>query len=102
MSFRIKELRKSRGWTQDHLAEVIGVGKSHVSEMESGKKNPSVPVMEKIAEVFGLHITEIFSASEDTSLAEYLARFDRLSPEGRRKLVEYAELLALQEDQASR
>lgn len=103
MAFRIKELRKQRGWTQEHLAALIGRTKGHVSEMESGKKNPSSPLMDKMAEVFGVSVTDLFmqDPAADPDLAGLYARIDRLSEEGRKKLTDYAELLELQQRQAS-
>ena len=43
---RLRELRKKKRETQDDLALVLGVGKSHVSEMERGNRTTTA---EKIA-----------------------------------------------------
>lgn len=46
----IKYWRKKRGISQKDLAEIIGISKSYISDIESHKKLPSFNVLYKIAE----------------------------------------------------
>jgi len=80
MKIRLKELRKMRGLTQDQLGDLIGAAKSHISEMESGKKNPSGPMLERIATVFGLRVSEVFDEG-DKDLSGLIRDYEALSPE---------------------
>jgi len=41
---RIKEARIRKGLTQEQLAEIVGIGSSHMSHIESGKTVPSFDV----------------------------------------------------------
>lgn len=41
---RIKQKRIEKGFTQEKLSEMIGVGASHMSHLESGKTVPSMEV----------------------------------------------------------
>ncbi len=41
--------REYRGFTQERLAEVTKVGKSHISQLEMGKKQPSPAVLKRLA-----------------------------------------------------
>lgn len=52
----LQERRESRGMTQQVLAEKIGVTQMAVSFFESGKKIPSVAVLEKMADALGCSI----------------------------------------------
>jgi len=91
MKIRLKELRKSRDWTQDFLAEKLGVSKSHVSEMETGKKNPSAPMLDKIAKTFSLKVPELFEASgADTDAAIVAALMQGMTAEERQLVVRLA------------
>lgn len=53
MNERIKELRRSLGLTQDEFGGRIGITKSSVSTMESGRSNPSEQTLRSIVREFG-------------------------------------------------
>lgn len=54
MNARIKELRKANGLSQEAFAARIGITKSSVSLIESGKNNPSEQTVLLICERFGV------------------------------------------------
>ena len=60
MKNRLKVLRAERNWSQQALAEELGVSRQSVNAIETGRYDPSLPLAFKIAEVFGLAIEEIF------------------------------------------
>jgi transcriptional regulator with XRE-family HTH domain len=47
------------------LSKDLGVSVSHLSEVEKGKKNPSLKLIEKYAKVFDIKPSAIMSFSED-------------------------------------
>lgn len=55
----IKELREKNGLTQSELAEKLFVSDKAVSKWENGKGYPDVSLLEPIANVFGISITEL-------------------------------------------
>ncbi len=55
----IKTLKKRReilGVTQEHLAELSGVGLRTLKALESGKSNPTFETLNKLAEVLGMEL----------------------------------------------
>ena len=60
---RIKEIRKSKGLTQEQLSEMIDIETSSLSGIESGRFYPSLHVLEKIANVFDVELIEFFKFS---------------------------------------
>ena len=58
---RIKEERKKRGLTQEKLAELSGVSNTFISFIESGNKNASLKTIKKIADVFQISLSDLFS-----------------------------------------
>ena len=46
---RIRELRKQRGWRQIDLAEHAGVNENYISDLETGKKEVCVRMIQKLA-----------------------------------------------------
>ncbi len=61
MNNRLKVLRAERDWSQQDLADRLGVSRQSVNAIEKGRYDPSLPLAFSIAEVFGLQIEEIFS-----------------------------------------
>jgi len=49
---KVKLLRNRRGLNQDDLAEVLGLSRSQISNLESGRRNLSVKQLEKLCEYF--------------------------------------------------
>ena len=54
---QLKTLRKEQGMTQEHLAELVGTKKSNISRLESGRYNPSLDFLIKVANGLGKQIT---------------------------------------------
>nr|WP_298931978.1 helix-turn-helix transcriptional regulator [uncultured Erythrobacter sp.] len=61
MNNRLKVLRAERDWSQQDLAERLGVSRQSVNAIEKGRYDPSLPLAFTISETFELPIEEIFS-----------------------------------------
>jgi len=57
---RIRRLRKQRGWNQDDLAAHTGFGRTFISDVERGQKNPSLRSVEIFALAFDLTLSQFF------------------------------------------
>jgi len=60
MKNRLRVLRAEREWSQQDLAERLGVSRQSVNAIETGKYDPSLPLAFRIADLFGLAIEAIF------------------------------------------
>ena len=60
MRNRLRVLRAEREWSQQELADALGVSRQSVNAIETGKYDPSLPLAFRIADVFGLTIEQIF------------------------------------------
>ncbi|NCP19662.1 MAG: helix-turn-helix transcriptional regulator [Erythrobacter sp.] len=65
MKNRLKVLRAERNWSQQALAEELGVSRQSVNAIETGRYDPSLPLAFQIADVFGLTIEDIFIHEKD-------------------------------------
>lgn len=65
---KIKKLRFEKKWSQDKLAEKVGVGRQYISRYETGKISPNAENLQKLAEVFGVSIDYLLS-NETKNLA---------------------------------
>ncbi len=58
---RVKEFRNTRGWTQQQLAEAVGVSRQSINSIERNRYVPSLPLALTFARVFGCSTDEIFT-----------------------------------------
>lgn len=52
----VKERRKLLNITQETLADMSGVGLRTLKQLESGKGNPTIITLEKVADVLGMQL----------------------------------------------
>mgnify|MGYP006055902811 CR=1 FL=1 len=60
MKNRLKVLRAERNWSQQDLADRLGVSRQSVNAIETGRFDPSLPLAFRVAEVFEAKIEDIF------------------------------------------
>ena len=58
---KIKKLRNEKGWSQEALAHKAGIDRTYLPGIESGKRNVSIVVIEKLAKAFKVDLTEIMN-----------------------------------------
>ena len=77
----IKQHRKSKGITQDKLAELLGVSVMSVRRWEWGERNPDICIMPKLANTLSTSVSELMclqdntkkeSIDEDSELKEHI------------------------------
>ena len=61
---KIREYRENRGMKQAELAELVGVRRETIVNLEKGRYNPSLKLAMDIAKVFHVTVEEIFSYTE--------------------------------------
>lgn len=65
---KIKEYREMRNMKQSDLAELVGVRRETIVNLERGKYNPSLKLAMDIAKVFHVTVEELFTYVDDQSL----------------------------------
>lgn len=98
---RLVELRKEHGMTQDDLAHKLGMTRSAICNYEKGIREPSFEILEVVADIFNVSISDLLDESEASRLVmlyagrgqELVDAFYALNEEGQNKLIEYANLL---------
>jgi putative transcriptional regulator len=58
---RVKELRMARGWTQQELADAVGVSRQSINSIERERYVPSLLLALTFARVFRCTTDEIFT-----------------------------------------
>jgi transcriptional regulator with XRE-family HTH domain len=68
---KIKLIRTNKNLSQKELALSIGIDQAQYSRMESGKVEPTLSSLEKIAEALGIKIAELFGEEQPTDINSY-------------------------------
>ncbi|EIT84878.1 XRE family transcriptional regulator [Fictibacillus macauensis ZFHKF-1] len=61
----VSQYRKQQGYSQDKLAELLGVSRQTIISIEKGKYNPSLPLAMMIANVFQTTVESMFTLEAD-------------------------------------
>jgi transcriptional regulator with XRE-family HTH domain len=56
----IRRLREKKGWSQAKLGVLAGTGPSGISQIETGRRNPSAATLERIAKALGVEVRDLF------------------------------------------
>jgi DNA-binding XRE family transcriptional regulator len=56
---RIKKIRKAKSVTQDQLAELAGLNRTHLYRLESGKQSMTLRTLKNIADALGVKVQEL-------------------------------------------
>ena len=63
---RIKELRQANGVKQSELAKAINVSQATMSEYETGKYEPDIPTLKRIADFFSVSVDYVIGGARIT------------------------------------
>jgi len=59
IGMKIQRLREKRGLTQEALAKKTGLSRGYLARLESGRHDPSLSTLEKIAKALGVKTWEL-------------------------------------------
>lgn len=60
MKSRLRVLRAGRGWTQERLADAVGVSRQAINALETERHDPSLELAYRVAAAFGLPVEQVF------------------------------------------
>jgi transcriptional regulator with XRE-family HTH domain len=98
---RVARARRDRGWTQERLAEAIGIEAVTMSRWETGDRALSISTLADVARVLGVRLGDLLDADRPlpaprhgAEQTELLRVFGRLPPARRELLLRLAHELA--------
>lgn len=95
---KLKMLRKAKGYTQQDVADAVGITRATIGGYEIGRRQPRLPDLQKIADFYGVGLDYFGIASTD-EVFDLLARAkevfasDKIGKEEKEEL--YKELMRL-------
>ena len=87
MGQHISELRKSKGYTQKNLGDILDVSDKTVSKWEKGIVAPDITILSSLAKTLGVSIDEILAGEEEISESNTIEAIDVYSSLTKRKLI---------------
>ena len=64
LGMRIRYLRQQHKLSQEDLAFYANINKNYISDLENGRRNPSLEILERIAIAFHISLEELFRGIE--------------------------------------
>lgn len=61
----LKRLRLIYGYKASELSEIINISPSYLSEIENGKKQPSLELLENLSNVYGIKLSSLILITEE-------------------------------------
>lgn len=78
---RLKALRNAKHFTQEQIAEQIGISRQKYARIESGVNNITLETLSQIAKVLGVQIGDITRVLDETPVVAYRAGNENASSE---------------------
>ena len=66
---RVRDLRKSRGWTVEQAANQAGLARSTLSKIENGQMSPTFEALKKLAVGLEISVPQLFTPPQDARVS---------------------------------
>ena len=91
----LKKLREAARYTQDEVAQALGITRSAYSNYESGEREAAYDVLEKVSDLFGCDMYVLFEDNEnaDAMILASAFRLDGLTDEDAEEIVRFKDIV---------
>lgn len=62
----VRQQRQAKAWSQDDLAEASGLHRTYISGIERGVRNPTIEIVQVIANAFDIAVAELFAVTRQS------------------------------------
>ncbi len=91
----LKKLREAARYTQDEVAQALGITRSAYSNYESEEREAPYDVLEKVSNLFGCDMYVLFEENEkaDAIIFASAFRIDGLAPEDSAEIMRFKDIV---------
>ena len=65
---RLRALRKSKGLSIYKLSQETGISQNHISDLELGRRKPSVETLKRLTAPLGISMAELFNEDGEVTI----------------------------------
>ncbi len=65
LATNLRRYRAAKGWSQERFAHEAGIHRTYVSDLERVARNPSLTILERLAEPLGVTASALIAEAED-------------------------------------
>ncbi len=76
---RIKELRIAKGFTQEYIADLIGVSRQKFARIESGENSINFDILSQISQILDVSVNDITRVLDESPTVEFRSLEDESS-----------------------
>ena len=70
MYLNVRQERQKRQWTQEYVAQQIGITNQAVNLIETGQRKPSYDVLVKLEDLFNLNHRQLFAVADEAPISQ--------------------------------
>ncbi|CAD5982604.1 Transcriptional regulator, XRE family [Planktothrix tepida] len=70
LGLELQRRRTDKGWSQEYLAEMTGLHRTYISQLERGLKSPSIRVLNHITKALNITMSEFLLSVEESLRTE--------------------------------
>jgi transcriptional regulator with XRE-family HTH domain len=91
----LKKLREAAHYTQDEIAQTLGITRSAYSNYESGEREAPYDVLEKVSNLFGCDMYVLFEENKNADAMIFASAFRiyGLAPEDSAEIIRFKDIV---------
>lgn len=93
VAYNIKKLREAARYTQDEMAQVLGITQSDYISYESGNREVPYDVIEKVSGFFDCDMTILFEDNDDAIFLASAFRLDGMTSEDAVEIMRFKDIV---------
>ena len=92
-AINLKIFRKNKKYSQEQLAQKLNYGYTAIANYESGRNEPSIDDLMKLARVLNVTLDELVGLELTTQENEFLSSFKKLNEENQNRILDLMDAL---------
>lgn len=89
----LRKFRKQKGYSQERLAQELYYGYTAIANYESGRNEPSIDDLVRLAEILDVTLDELVGVRDTVAEKKLLSSFKKLNSENKNRILDLMQAL---------